>query len=128
MPHCMVTGRTNGSKKTKGILVSYHRLPQEKKMRKIWLNRVRRDNPPQYKSCYVCSMHFTSDCFETSLMESFGMKSKARLKEESIPSIFPFQEQKNERLSSQSRLQKRNSSEKKAETEKVCFLSFYRAT
>ncbi len=46
-------------------------------------------------------------------MESFGMKSKARLKDGSIPSIFPFQEQKNERVSSQSRLQKRKSLEKK---------------
>jgi hypothetical protein len=60
----MVTGCTNCSKKTKGMPVSYHRLPQDKRMRKIWLNRVRRDNPPEYKSCYVCSMHFTSDCFD----------------------------------------------------------------
>ncbi len=35
-----------------------------------------------------------------------------------------FEEQKNEHVSSQSRLQKRNSLEKKAETEQVWFLSF----
>ena len=118
MPHCIVPGCTNGSRKTKGIPVSYHRLPKDKKMRKIWLNRIRRDNPPQDKSCYVCSMHFAPECFEASLMDSFGMKSKTSLKRESVPWIFPFQEPKNERVSSQSRLQKRN----KVETEQVCFL------
>ena len=119
MPHCMVPGCANGSRKTKGIPVSYHRLPKDEKMRKIWLNRIRRDNPPQAKSCYVCSMHFTRECFESSLMGSFGMKAKTSLKIGSVPSIFPFQEPKNERVSSQSRIQKQNNLLKKVETEQV---------
>ena len=67
-------------------------------MQKIWLSRIRRDNSPQYK--------LRPDCFETNLIESFGVKSKARLKGRSIPSIFLFQEQKKERVPSQPRLQK----------------------
>ena len=63
MPHCMVPGCANGSRKTKGIPVSYHRLPKDEKMRKIWLNKIRRDNPPQAKSCYVCSMHLARKMF-----------------------------------------------------------------
>ena len=108
----MVPGCANGSRKTKGIPVSYHRLPKDEKMRKIWLNRIRRDNPPQAKSCYVCSMHFTREWRERG-------KAKTSLKIGSVPSIFPFQEPKNERVSSQSRIQKQNNLLKKVETEQV---------
>ena len=49
MPHCMVPGCANGSRKTKGIFVSYYWLPNHEKMPKISLNRIRRDNPSQAK-------------------------------------------------------------------------------
>ena len=69
MPYCMVPGCTNCSKKTKGSDISYHRLPNDQQMRRTWLRRVRRDNLPKANSCYVCSVHFTPDCFEGSLKE-----------------------------------------------------------
>ena len=90
MPHCMVPGCTNGSRKTRDSNVSYHRLPSDKQMQKTWLARVRRDNIPKPNSCYVCSAHFTGDCFETSLKETFNISTKKTLKPGSIPSIFSF--------------------------------------
>ncbi|XP_028410284.1 THAP domain-containing protein 1-like [Dendronephthya gigantea] len=101
MPYCMVPGSTNCSKKTKGSEVSYHRLPNE--LRKIWLRRIRRDNLPKANSCYVCSAHFAPECFESSLKELFGMKTKKALKAGSVPSIFPFVHRKPGRESSQKR-------------------------
>lgn len=108
MPHCMVPNCTNGSRKTKGSDVSYHRLPNDPTMQKIWLARVRRDNIPKPNSCYVCSDHFTPDCFSTSLKEIFGMKSKKILKPSSVPSIFPFLNRKPERKMSHRREQMRD--------------------
>ena len=64
----MVTAGNKGSNKA-NLRQGKNNLKQ--KNAKIWLNRIkRRDNTPQYKSCYVRSMHFTSHCFETSAMES----------------------------------------------------------
>ena len=63
----MVPGCTNCSKKTKGSDISYHRLPNDQHIRRAWLGRVRRENLPNANSCYVCSVHFTPDCFEGSL-------------------------------------------------------------
>ena len=103
MPYCMVPGCTNCSKKTKGSDVSYHRLPNEQQLRKTWLRRIRRDNLPKANSCYVCSAHFAAECFEGSLKELFGMKTKKTLKAGSVPSIFPFVHRKPERQSSQKR-------------------------
>ena len=76
----MVPGCTHCSKKTKGIHISYHRLPVDQQMRKTWLRRIRRDNLPKWSSCYVCSSHFTQDCFESSLKGLFGMKARTILK------------------------------------------------
>ena len=103
MPYCMVPGCTNCSKKTKGSEISYHRLPNDQYIRKMWLGRIRRDNLPKPNSCYVCSAHFMPDCFEGSLKDLFGMKAKKALKPGSVPSIFPFLKRKPERESSSKR-------------------------
>ena len=93
----MVPGCTNGSRKTRESNVSYHGLPIDQQMRRTWLRRIRRENLPKANSCYVCSAHFTSDCFETSFKEMFGMQTKRSLKPGSVPSIFPFLSRKPER-------------------------------
>ena len=101
----MVPGCTNRSKKTKGSDISYHRLPNDQNVRRMWLRRVRRENLPKPNSCYVCNAHFTPDSFEGSLKELFGMKSKKALKAGSVPSIFPFLQRKPERELSYRRAQ-----------------------
>ena len=64
-----------------------------------------RENLPKANSCYVCSAHFTPDCCETSLKETFGIKTKKSLKPGSVPSIFPFLYRKPEREMSHKRKQ-----------------------
>lgn len=108
MPHCMVPGCTNGSKKTKGTEISYHRLPKDAKLKKIWISKTSRLNPGKENSCYVCSSHFTQDCFEVSYKHLCGQKSKKVLKPGSIPTIFPHTRQKLERYKTIQRLCKRD--------------------
>ena len=86
----MVPGCTNVSRKTRESNVSYHRLPIDQQMQRTWLRQIRRENLPKTNSCYVCSTHFTSDCFETCFKEMFGMQTKRPFKPGNVPSIFPF--------------------------------------
>ena len=103
----MVPGCNNCSKKTKGREISFHRLPNDKNLRRMWLSRVGRENLPKANSCYVCSTHFTPDCFQNSLKELFNMKAKKTLKPGSLPSIFSFIKRKPERELSSNRAQTR---------------------
>ena len=109
MPHCMVPGCTNGSKSTKGTGISYHRLPKDKHLSKKWLQKIRRENPPKRESCYVCSMHFTLDCFKTTLKHLMGETDKNTLKDGSVPTIFPHAKMKRQRLFS---IQRRKNKDK----------------
>ncbi|XP_046856134.1 THAP domain-containing protein 1-like [Xenia sp. Carnegie-2017] len=115
MPYCMVPGCNNCSKKTKGSEISFHRLPNDKNLRRKWLSRVRRENLPKANSCYVCSAHFTPDCFQNSLKELFNMKAKKTLKPGSLPSIFPFIKRKQERELSSNRAQTREKNARQQE-------------
>ena len=49
-----------------------------------WMARIRRANPRNLDNSCVCSEHFTPDCFE-----EHGYRSRARLRPNSVPSIFP---------------------------------------
>jgi len=101
MVHCCVPGCINHSSKTSNI--SYHRIPNDKGLQKAWLARIRRDNLP-LQNCYVCSEHFTDDCFETDLKAQLmpELKVKRRLKRDAIPSVCSFRpEPKKPRISSE---------------------------
>ena len=56
-------------------------------------------------SSFVCSEHFTKDCFETNLAEEVtGKKARRTLKKGAIPSVFSFgPEPKQPRLASVAR-------------------------
>ena len=104
MVHCCVPGCINHSSKTSSI--SYHRIPNDKALRKAWLARIRRDNLPPLQNCYVCSEHFTDACFESDLKAQLmpELKVKRRLKRDAIPSVFSFaREPKKPRISSENR-------------------------
>ena len=90
MPHCMVPFCTNGYRKTKGTKISYHRLPVGP-LRNIWLRNIRRENPRSQGHSFVCSEHFSPDCYENEKEVILGFSNKGRkLKRSSVPTIFPF--------------------------------------
>ena len=109
MPHCMVPGCTNDSKTTKGTEISYHRLPKDKKLSRIWVQKTKRQNPPKFESCYVCCKHFEPECFKHSFKKLAGQKIKKTLLPGAVPTIFKFKHgtEKRERVISIKRRQKR---------------------
>lgn len=104
MPHCMVPGCTNNSRNAKGV--SYHRIPRDSRLRQAWMARIRRVNPRNVDHSFVCSSHFTPDCFEETLANLIpGYKRRARLKPNSVPSIFPHSKPETPRTTGQKREQ-----------------------
>ena len=89
MVNCCVPGCTNYSAKSTNI--SYDKIPKDPQLRKAWISRLRRENLPLLKNCYVCSEHFDNECFESDFMEQLiREKKRIRLKADVIPSIFTF--------------------------------------
>ena len=39
-----------------------------KDLRLVWLQKMRRENPKDRKTSFVCNVHFTSDCFADSII------------------------------------------------------------
>ena len=86
MPYCMAPGCTNHSKKTTGV--SYHRLPQDKRRKAVWLARIRRANPCLSKYSFVCSAHFSPESFVTDLVEQLcGHNNRRRRRANHIPPV-----------------------------------------
>ena len=106
MPHCMVPGCTNSSRKTTGI--TYHRVPKDERLRQAWMARIRRANPRNLENSCVCAEHFTPDCFE-----EHGYQSRARLRPNSVPSIFPRSEPTTPRTTGRMRTQMRSEQAKR---------------
>jgi hypothetical protein len=109
MPHCAVPLCTNGSRKTKGTDISYHRLPTGP-LKDVWLRNLRRANLRDRGYTYVCSAHFTPDCFERNTGLIPGYKKRKMLKSEAVPTIFSFPTKSNvnkPRLTSINRIKNR---------------------
>ena len=107
MPHCMVPGCKNASQLCDGS-VSFHRIPTDKAKQKVWLSKIPRANPRPLPYSYVCSDHFSKDCFEISLMEQLtGNKQRRRLRPEAVPTDFLNRSPVKPRKSTQLRFQKR---------------------
>lgn len=87
MPHCTAPLCTNGSRKTKGTDITYHRLPNGP-MKSV--RNLRRENPRERGNTYVCSAHFTPDCFELAIEIIPGFKKRKMLKPSATPTIFAF--------------------------------------
>ena len=124
MPFCLVPDCKNNSNDTKGTRISYHRLPLDEKLAQQWLEKTKRANPPKRNSCYVCSDHFDSDCFERSYkFELTGQKEKRALKDGAVPTIFKFAQKgkPKERTASIKRRRKRENSEVSSLDIFLCF-------
>ena len=89
MPHCAVPLYTNGSRNTKGMNISYHRLPNGP-LRDIWVRNLRRENLRDRGYSYVYSAHFTPDCSgaNTGLIPAF--KKRKMLRPTAVPTVFSF--------------------------------------
>ena len=110
---CSVPGCTNYSEKTRKVVstVSYHQLPlDDAQGTKAWLARIRRVDMPTLENFYVCSEHFSPECFEIDLRAQLtGQKCKRHLKDGTVPSVFPYAygpKAKQPRLSTEKRLER----------------------
>ena len=82
-----------GCNKSNSDGVSLHKFPNDKVIRKKWVDQVKRHRdkwePTQYS--VLCSLHFEQSCFtaDTILTQSLGIgKKKATLKPDAIPTLF----------------------------------------
>ena len=86
--HCVAAGCSN----TTGGNITLHKFPSDKGKRAKWIQQVQRTRAQWTATQYsfLCSEHFTQDCFEVEslLASSFGLKKKRRLKPDAIPTIF----------------------------------------
>lgn len=95
MPQCAVFGCNNASGREKidsetGSVISYHKIPSDKSLRKSWINRLSRKDWEPTKNAVVCSIHFKPIDFEPDMYSRImGTDSRPRrLKNGAVPSMF----------------------------------------
>lgn len=92
---CVVAGCSNIKSDERGI--SIHSFPKSEKRHRLWEKQVQKtrakwsvSNP---RTTYICSAHFSPDCFEETpqRMTDMGMEvqKKRVLKPTAVPTIFP---------------------------------------
>ena len=73
--------------------VSYHQVPKDPRLNKLWKDLLRRVNIPADESTHVYSSHFTSadyDCDYQLREKLTGQNLKQRSKRDIVPSKFDF--------------------------------------
>ena len=78
MPYCMVFGCKNDSK--------------DPTLLKVWLAKLRLEDPPIKETSRVCSEHYADECFKWDLKSELmsGAKPKRTLKPNAVPTLFSF--------------------------------------
>ena len=88
---CRVPGCDSNDKEHPDV--HFHKLPPESKKnnyRDEWIRRIRRVGTLP-KTLFICSRHFSSDCYQRDLKsELLGLPLHHNLKPDAIPTIFPF--------------------------------------
>ena len=93
MGNCCVPWCNNYYENTASRGVSYHQIPKDPRLNKLWEDLLRRINLPAGESTHVCSSHFTSADYDSDyrIREKLtGQKLKRRLKRDAVPSKFYF--------------------------------------
>ena len=95
MVYCAAFNCKNGSSKNHETQqkVSFFSFPENKRMRDIWIEKIRRKNWKPTKSSKLCSQHFESSCFVQNFeaMQSVGWTAgRLRLKKDAVPTIFEY--------------------------------------
>ena len=93
MPFCAAPFCSNGSPRDTKRGISFHRLPiSNAKIAKKWLVKLGRDEKflPNRAQIFVCSEHFTEDCFEVDYRHNLlgGATHKRKKKFIAVPTIF----------------------------------------
>ena len=91
MVYCAAFGCSNNS--SKGTKVSFFKFPRDKKIKDIWVQKVKRKGWTLSKYSRLCSDHFEDNCYIQSpkFMTSLGLDSmpaKLYLKGDAIPTTF----------------------------------------
>lgn len=92
MVFCAAINCRNDSKSK----VSTFKFPDDPKLRKQWLIKMKRASFEPTKHSRICADHFTADCFQQNLAirTSLGSTFKPRrlnLKKDTVPTIFHFE-------------------------------------
>ena len=90
MPRTCVAVGCN-SRYRKGSDISFHRFPRDEKITKEWVVRLKRGGGwKPTKASHVCSKHFTSDCYESSvnISRDLGVPWQRHLQSTAVPTIF----------------------------------------
>ena len=69
----------------------WKKIPRDKKLRKTWIDKINRKKLPN--DIYLCSDHFTADCFERDFKAEFESGSPTpiyKIKDGSIPTKFSY--------------------------------------
>ena len=95
MVFCAAINCRNDSKSK----VSTFKFPEDPKLRKEWLIKMKRESFEPTKHSRICADHFTADCFQQNLaiMTSLGSTFKPRrlnLKKDAVPTIFNFEKKR----------------------------------
>ena len=95
MVFCAAINCRNGSK----FKVSTFKFPEDPKLRKEWLIKMKRESFEPTKHSRICADHFTADCFQQNLAirTSLGSTFKPRrlnLKKDAVPTIFNFEKKR----------------------------------
>ena len=114
MPHCGAVNCSNQCS-TNTTDVSYHQFPSNAKTRAIWVKKVNCTEIPKY--AFLCSNHFTEDCFDKSyeMYQKFlakdGKKPSRKLVKGTIPMLFAHNTKVKSRSSSKNRAAKKEQAE-----------------
>ena len=88
MNRCVAGGCSN----TPSPGVSLYKFPKDPALRKQWEKQVQRTRAKWKvtESSFLCSEHFTEDCFEVTanLASQFGISTKRRLVAGAVPTVF----------------------------------------
>ena len=96
MVYCCAVGCVNDSSKQSKIeneKISFYRLPNDKKIQKLWIDKIRRPkvNLPPYRNIRICHLHFEEECFERDLKsELLNLPIKRILKKDAVPTLFSY--------------------------------------
>ena len=124
MPFCSAPYCSNRSQRDGKKGISFHRLPVKRKnLAKQWLIKLGRDKKflPKLDHLYVCSDHFTEDCFEVDHRHNLlgGKTRKRKKKPGAVPTIFKNSSFMRKRAASERRLATKRRKE-------VRYISFFK--